>query len=216
MWHNALSFFIQPQPAYAALLLGIWLLSLLVRIIRKETITRVEYIAAGFALLVYGAYLRGAEYYRYFFLGEVFALLYLPKALEVLWHKKMPQWVMTGVFVVLIGFQFYQCLFSSWVADHYASHRSQDIHELTKSLDAGSLLIYQAPEVVPFLHTASYYQYLTMPHVVTVGEENKKLLSKGAFDAVFISSEYEAEVDLSHYVLVQTIDRYSLWHKNKK
>lgn len=211
--HNALGFVTTVQPLYALLLLLTWLLSVAVRIWRKQPVSRAEYIAAGFALLVYSAYLRGAEYYRYFFLGEVLALLYLPKALEVLRPKKIPQALLAGFLVCLVAFQIYQCFGSSWVAEHYASRRTEALSTLRAIDPSQSVFVYQAPEAVVFLPTHNYYQYLNILHVAIVGEDNVAALAKGAFDFVVIPQQYEGEVDLSHYSLVKNFDSYALFTK---
>ncbi|MFZ2500428.1 MAG: GtrA family protein [Minisyncoccia bacterium] len=211
--HNALGFIIQPQPFYAALLLGVWMLSFGIRLWTRQAISRAEYIAIGFAVLVYVAYLRGATYYRYFFLGEVFALMYLPRAIGALWPKKIPIYVLTILLSLLILFQTYQSFFASWVAEHYSSHRSQELNALVTELGTKSVFIYQAPEAVVFLPTRNYYQYLNILHVAIIGEENLALISNGVFDAVLISRESETQIDLSRYSLIRTRDRYSLWYK---
>lgn len=210
--HNVLGFLTQPQPLYAALLLGVWLISLVVRMRGKQEISRVEHIAAGFALLVYAAYVRGAEYYRYFFLGEVFALMYLPKALSTLWSKKLVTLLVVAL-SLLIATQLYQSFWSSWVADHYDAHRSRALATLGTLPPERSVLVYQAPEAVVFLPTKKYSQYLNILHVAIVGEENRTRLVQGAFDFVVLPHEQIPEVNLSNYIFVRTLDRYSLWER---
>lgn len=212
--HNALGFVTQPQPLYAALLLGAWLLSLGTRLRRKQSISRAEYIAIGFTTLVYLAYLRGAEYYRYFFLGEVFALMYLPKALGTLWHKKVPAYLLAVSLSLLVSFQIYQSFFSSWVAEHYASHRSRDLGALTAGLGAKSVFIYQAPEAVLFLpKNTAYYQYIDITPAIKVGRDYLPLITRGVPDVIISPSETPGKINFSHYTERMTADKYTLWFR---
>lgn len=215
--HNALEFVTKPQPIYAALLLGVWLLSFGVRVLKKQSVSRVEYVAAGFAVLVYLAFLRLADHYRYFFLGEVLALLYLPKALGIVWPKKIPVFLLTALLLFLVVFQTYQSFFDSWVAEHYASHRTRDLTALTEGLGTKSVFIYQVPEVIIFLpRGTAYYQYIDVVQTFKIGQDELPLIAQGVPDAIISGSEYAGKLDLSRYVLSKTLDRYSLWYRKTK
>src|SRR3989344_5363163 len=149
--HNAFLFVSAPQPFYALVLLAIWALSILVRIRKQQTISRTEYLAAGFTLLIYLAFLRITPYYRYYFVGEVFALLYLPFALWNIWPRRIPKFFFHACLVLLITSQIYQCFFSSWVAGYYNSHRTRDANQILSILSAStSIFIYNAPEIPLF------------------------------------------------------------------
>lgn len=216
LWQNALGFVTKPEPLYALALLLVWLAAIAVRIWKKEKISRAEYIAAGFAALVYIAFLRGADYYRYFFLGEVLALTYLPQALTALRPKKLPVYALYIFLALLVSFQLYQSLFKSWVAEHYASTRSAQLMALESLPKNSSVFIYQAPEAVVFLPPGiAYYQYLDITKVIIIGREEIPLIAQGVPDAVVIQQEDISAVDLSRYALAKTLDRYTLWEKKK-
>lgn len=211
---NALSFVTAPEPFYALALLAVWLCSIGVRLWRKQPVSRAEYIAVGFAALVYLAYLRGAAYYRYFFLGEVLALLYLPHALATLWRKDIPRYALGILLALLVALQLYQTVFRSWVADYYSSHRSRELSSLAALQPARSVLLYQAPEAAIFLPAGMpYYQYLEITKTIEVGKENLALLSAGAVDVIVIPRDDEPYADLSRYRLADTLDRYDVWYK---
>lgn len=210
--HNSLAFVTQLQPLYALLLLLVWFASAVLRFRRKGAVSRAECIALGFAALVYLAYLRGAEYYRYFFLGEALALAYAPLALSALWPKKIAaRWIMIAV-ALFAALQLYQCFFDSWVAEHYSSTRSRDLQSLAAQTEGKSVLIYQAPEAVVFLpRSASFYQYLNITQVITLGSENVLKVGSGAFDEILLPTEQVSSLDLSRYIEKTEADRYSLW-----
>jgi len=213
---NMVGFFTRPEPLYAAAVLGVWLISLGVRVARSETIPRAEWIAALFAIFVYLAYVRGASYYRYFFLGEILALMYLPGALVYLSERiRLPhvRKIALTALGCLVLLQLYQVCFDSWVADHYKSQRTAALAALRDIPKDSSILLYQAPEAAVFLPTPQYYQYLRITKTITVGQENIESLRMGVPDAVVILQEEASRAPLERYRQVGVFDRYSLWYK---
>lgn len=214
--HNALLFVSAVQPLYALVLLGVWTLSMLLRIRSREPISRTEYIAMGFTLLVYIAFLRMTPFYRYFFVGEVFALLYLPFSLHKLWPQKVPIFFFHALLALLIAFQTYQCFFSSWVATHYGSHRTAELGEVLGRLSTStSIFVYQVPEAVLFLPPGMpFYQYFMASPIVSIGDKDAPLISQGVPEYVLFEQDALAPPDLSQYHEVKAFDHYLLWRKN--
>ncbi len=213
--HNALLFVSAPQPFYALVLLAIWVLSILVRIRKQQTISRTEYLAAGFTLLIYLAFLRITPYYRYYFIGEVFALLYLPFALWNIWPRQIPKFFFHAGLVLLIMSQIYQCFFNSWVAGYYNSHRTVEVSQALGTLSTStSIFIYNAPEIPLFLPSGMpYYQYLFLTPVVILGKEELPLVAQGVPDLVVVKEGAASQLDLSSYREIRVFDQYALWQR---
>jgi len=213
--HNALLFVSAPQPLYALVLLATWMVSIVVRIRKQVIVSRAEYLAVGFALLIYLAFLRITPYYRYYFVGEVFALLYFPFALWTIWPRRIPKFFFHACMVLLIAAQTYQCFFSSFVAAYYNSHRTRDVSQALGTLSTStSIFIYNAPELPLFLPAGMpYYQYLFLTPIVILGKEELPLVAQGIPDLVVIKEESASQLDLSSYREMRVFDRYALWQK---
>jgi putative flippase GtrA len=211
---NVRIFFTEPEALYALLLLAVWIVSIFYRTRKGERVSRAEYIAAGFACLVYLSFLRTEPYYRYFFLGEIVALVYLPYALAALWPRRIPEALRYGLVGCLVVFQLYQSLFHSWVADHFNVRRTAELTELTALSPQQTIFVYQAPEAVVFLPQGmAYYQYIDITPAIKVGKDELPLIAKGIPDAVIVPQENESQLDLRYYRKVELLDRYSLWYK---
>jgi hypothetical protein len=213
--HNALLFITTPQPLYALALLCVWVLATLMRLLRRQNISNVEYIALGFSILTYIAFLRIIPYYRYFFLGEIFALLYLPSSLWTLWPRRVPRFFFHVLIAGMLVFQTYQCFFSSWVAVHYTSHRSEILtRELGVLPPHTTIFLYDTPEVSLFLPQGMpYYQYFFDTTKVIIGKEELPVLARGTPDFVLTQSQPLTAPDLSQYKKAKEFDRYTLWQK---
>jgi hypothetical protein len=108
----------------------------------------------------------------------------------------------------------YQVLFHSWVADAYASNKTAFWQEYFAQAPAEtSFFFYDVPEVVPFILTRNYYQFLLAPAGSSTGSEGLDVLRSGDVDMVIIQSdEYDAEKDrlLSKYVIDQQVYKYTI------
>ena len=215
IFHNAFLFISRPEPLYALALAAVWMLSLVIRIRKHEPISCAEYIAIGFTLLTYLSFLRIMPYYRYFFLGEVLALLYFPLAYSTLWPKRIPRIFFHLSLVLLITLQLYQCFFSSWVAEYYNSHRTAELTETLSGLSiVQSIFVYQAPEIPLFLPIGMpYYQYFFTTPIIVTGEDKLHLITEGVPDMVVTGQARLEQIDLSLYEKNSEFDRYTLWKK---
>ncbi len=167
---NLLRFLKEVTPLYMAALMGAWLVAVGIRVYRKQRMFLSEWVAFTFSILILLAYLRTEGWYRYFFEAMVLALIFLPASLGTLaveWERHAPKlkvlWLVPLVVVLLGAMQLYQLNFSSWVADHYNSTQTAILEEYfaahPEEGDTASVLVYNAPELVLFLHGNNYYQY---------------------------------------------------------
>lgn len=223
---NVFSFVTKIEPLYAFLLLVVWMLSFGVRVYRGYSISRAEWIGGLFSLLVYVAYLRTIGFYRHFLVGEMLALMYLPLSLKTIFSSlcqgvmsmffsdARSQFLLGGIMLFLIGFQGYQILFSSWVATHYNSHRAASLEVLRSLPQDETIFLYNTPEAAIFLpRHMLYYQYIDISKKLQIGQNEIIRLSSGTPAFVLVHTDAIPTIDLSHYKILSTIDRYSLWHK---
>jgi 4-amino-4-deoxy-L-arabinose transferase-like glycosyltransferase len=186
---NFFRFFGEATPLFAAGLFGIWMLALAVRLYRKASPSNAELVAFVFSLFILLAYLRTAGWYRYFFEAMVLSLIFLPPALRTLASSIRQPWLAPAVLSILAAFMFYQLNFSSWVADHYASTQTAEFEQYFGSHDLQNVLVFNAPEVVPFLKTEEYYQYFDIEPTgaLAYGKENLERLMQGVPSKVLVS-----------------------------
>lgn len=206
--------FTELQPLYFLLALAVWAFSYLLRRLRREAVSLTEEALLFFSVLILLAYLRTAGYYRYFFPGQVFVLLYLPYALEYLVSRRPAFFSRAGIagLCALILFQAYETSVRSWVAVHYNSTRTESIERYFASLPAGEeLFIYQAPELVPFAGARPVYQYVEITPSIRAGGEYKNLVLSGDVRHVLTPGEYFAahrDTLFMHYNVIERIDSY--------
>ena len=165
--------------------------------------------------MTYLAFLRINPYYRYFFLGEILALAYMPQALFSIWPRKIPKYALHSLLALLITLQAYQCFFSSWVATYYASQRSAEVAEAVGSISSStSVFVYNVPEIPLFLPAGvPYYQYLFITPAVIIGEEQLPLIASGVPDVIVIGENPIPAADLSRYKKTRSFNRYELWQR---
>ncbi|MDO8548202.1 MAG: glycosyltransferase family 39 protein [bacterium] len=204
---NFVRFFTEATPLYCAALMGIWVLALGMRAYRKEKIILAELIAFVFSILILLAYLRTAGWYRYFFEAMALALIFAPSSLRTLTHEMQRYWprmrvtaLVPAVLILLGAVQLYQLNFSSWVADHYQSTQTAMLENYFSTFSTStSVLVYNAPELVPFLQTKNYYQYVDIDPTqsLSYGTENLALLKEGVPTRVLVTAgDYQKHPEL--------------------
>ncbi|MDO8548114.1 MAG: glycosyltransferase family 39 protein [bacterium] len=211
VFQNFLRFFKEATPLYCGALMALWALATGIRVYRKEKVFLAEWAALAFSVLILLAYLRTAGWYRYFFEAMVLALIFAPYSLRVITREIEHRWqnlrlgiVVPVLLILLAALQFYQLNFSSWVAEHYGSTQTAMLEDYFSSfnVDVG-VLVYNAPEIVPFLQTKNYYQYVDIEPTgsLAYGKENISLLTKGVpVNVVVTASNYQQHKDLfEHY-----------------
>ncbi|OGG58876.1 hypothetical protein A2765_00655 [Candidatus Kaiserbacteria bacterium RIFCSPHIGHO2_01_FULL_56_24] len=199
MAHNLLGFLTETTPLYAAALMSLWVLALLIRLYRREKISLVEQSAFAFSVLILFAYLRTAGWYRYLFQAMVFALMFTPHSLQIVAEAVgrhlafvRPHAARITILVVagLAMMQFYQLNYSSWVAEYYASTRTAKMIEYFSTYPENkSIFIYNSPAAIIFLPTKRYYQYLQPTDAISYGSEQLHLIEEGAPDMILIAPE---------------------------
>lgn len=200
---NILSFFQQSTPAYVLITLLVWLASLGLRRKQKENIPLHEYVSLGFVLLSVAYFLKMPGVFRYLFVAQVVALPYFVAALFSLIQKLPSHWLkqkhtqMGGriALAILVLFQGYQVLFSSWVAKAYDETRSRELAAYFQTIDpATHVFFYHATEAVTFLQSENYSQYFQILYYNDAfGKDQLGELQKGVPDVVIVAADLESE-----------------------
>jgi 4-amino-4-deoxy-L-arabinose transferase-like glycosyltransferase len=213
---NVKRFFTELQPLYFLAALTLWTASYGLRRLRRENIPLTEETLLFFSVLIACAYIRTAGYYRYFFLGEVFALLYLPHSLFYLVRGRARAFTYGALLVVsgLLLFQAYETSFRSWTAVHYSSTRTESLERYFATLsNEDSLFVYQAPEVMTFVGTRPVYQYVEITDSIHIGESYIPLIRTGDVMRIITPGDFfeKHERDLfSKYQLSEMVDNYAM------
>ncbi len=225
IWNNFLRFFHEASPIYFAFFQLVWIASYIYRIVRKGSISLVESIAFVFSILVTLAYLRTAGWYRYYFVGEVLAIVFFINNLYVLFeselvakYKNISKYLVTAIVALICLVQGYQLFFSSWVASHYNSNISYDLNRALSDLPKNStFFVYDVPEVTIFLPNQNFYQYLQPTESLGFGTEQIEVLRKGIPDVLIINARKLAENPqiASNYVEYKSVNSYVIL-KSKK
>ncbi|MBP7134270.1 glycosyltransferase family 39 protein [Patescibacteria group bacterium] len=203
MAQNALRFTNESTPLYFMGMLVIWISALVIRRARQQKIVLTELIALFFTLATLYSYLRSPGWYRYFFLGNIVAILFFVPAffliVESIQAKVRPViakglfFLSRGVLVALVCFQLYQVGFHSWVADYYNNTQTQELSDYFTHIfpKEQSIFLYQVPEVALFLPTDLFYQAFTVnnPRLQLVGADQRERLKEGIPDQVITSAD---------------------------
>jgi 4-amino-4-deoxy-L-arabinose transferase-like glycosyltransferase len=218
---NIKAFIISPQPLYFLFLLLIWISSIILRIYKKQEISLPEWIVAGFSFLVLVAYFRNPGYYRYFFLAEIYCLFFFSYSVMTLasFFKKehIRKIAYLSVILILI-FQVYQLLFTSWVSRYYDSHKTRDCSVAIGMISPlKSIFFYQTPELVIFHEKGNYYQYLDSIENDASRKEKIELLQRSVPDFVIVSGDLVSSIQnyISDYQKYSSCERYDLFKKNE-
>jgi hypothetical protein len=214
---NFLRFFTEASPVYFVVMALIWIGAYVIRTRHGVPITLAEKIAFTFSILVSLAYLRTAGWYRYFFVAEVITIAFVPYSLS-LWGSFLEQKgimpsrivrpVVALVFVIFLGIQTYQLMFTSWVAEHYSSKRTHDLEQYLASQDVHALFfVYNIPELVMLLPNNLYYQYMAPTDSLTFGSEQIEVLRRGVPDILFMQGrDWDSlEKEFPLYVKTDTV-----------
>ena len=204
---NVMRFVREMSPVYTLILAVAWSASF---IHRKRETSLAEGIAFVFFALVLLAYLRTPGWYRYFFEAQVLGLLFLPFALSVIKWTRPFQTVIVVLFLML---NVYQLGFHSFVAESYQSTRTAELEAYFGSypLDV-SFFVYNVPEVVIFLPSRNYYQYIEPRETQLIGEEELPKIKQGIPDEIILqTSTYEEKKrEFELYGVKDTISRYTI------
>ena len=214
-------FVTEAQPMYFLGLMLVWWASVYIRMVRSRPLSVVESIALIFSTVNLCAYTVTLGYYRYFFPGEIIALIFFVPSLWYVWdvislripllHRK----VFFTVILALIGFQVYQTLFTSWIADYKDSNRAQELEMYIGELPAEKMILfYNVPEAVIFLPHDNYAQYIRLADSVIRGQENVAALAQGVPDLVLVDQKFDLKDMPSRYVEIARFYKYILFEKS--
>jgi hypothetical protein len=138
-------------------------------------------------------------WYKYFFSATCVSLIFLPGAVLTLWDAlrgalpflRRLAWLPYAGFVCLILLQGYQLAFHSYVADYYASDRTEVLEAYFKTVDPSkTVFLYNDPEVAIFLpNPANLYQFVSPHPEQRFGAENLPLLLSGGVDLVVVDAK---------------------------
>lgn len=231
MFANFLRFFTEMSPAYFIILFAVWAGSFVLRWRKfgRQSISFVESVSFFFALLVSLAYLRTAGWYRYFFPANIMALIFLPQAIFVTGKSIFARFYatkerlicggMVAAVLLLVLFQAYQLGFRSWVAEHYGSTRTEKLAEYFKEYPRDkTLFVYNVPEIVVFLPTTNYYQFLKPTDTISLGQEGLGIIAKGVPDGIVLAAaEFDKHpLDFAGYKEKDRVDDYIVLEKKQK
>lgn len=205
---NLLRFVTEATPIYCTFFVLLWVASVAVRFFRKEQISVSELSVFLFSLFILAAYLRTAGWYRYFFPALVLALLFAPNNLRVVWEairariavlSGLSSRVAVFAFCLCVGaFHLYQLNYSSWVAEHYQSTAAAELTAYFSKVPAEeTLFVYNVPEVVPFIRSHNYYQYIATTERMVYGAAGLEALEQNIPDRVIVTAaDYAKEARL--------------------
>lgn len=211
---NVKRLFTEMQPLYFFGALAVWVTSYAVRRFRHETISLTEEALLFFSVLVLLAYPRSAGYYRYFFPGQVFAVLYLPRSLGYFTRGRGKFFLRaTTIFLGgLLLFQAYQTLFRSWTAVHYDSLRTVSLERYFAQLPTGEeMFVYQAPELLTFTEDRPVYQFVQITPSISAGDAYVPRVLLGVAPRIMTPTEFfqdHARDIFSRYAIAEVVDNY--------
>lgn len=229
IFENVVRFFREPVPFYTLTLFIVWSSSCAWKIFRRIEISLAERIAFCFSALILLAYLRTAGWYRYFFITEILALVFLPSSLATLssttipeWYVRLRAWAPKATLVcvgILSLVQLHSLLFNSWIANHNAnSVTSTFTRAFTSISPTASVLFLDVPELVVLFPSHNYYQFLAPAPGFTVGDTSLDLLTKKIPDVVIVHENKEATYApfLTSYRATSNDNGYITLQKNKQ
>src|SRR3989344_3676584 len=177
---------IKIEPFYFLSLMIAWWASIIFRKRSNDAISKAEVFAIVFSSLNLFSFFGTRGFYRYFFPGEILALIFLPISLYFLFKTlsrrfpKLSTTIVSFVLTVLVFFQMYQAFFHSWISQSQNSRRASLLSENLSHLPSDkSVFVYNVPEAVIFLPHRNFFQYLWFAESVEYGEENLPLLWAG-------------------------------------
>lgn len=209
---NALRFATEFSAIYCAVLYISWIIALFIRYRQKDPISASEISAFLFAGFVFLFYLRTVGWYRYFFPGEILALLYFPSSLTTI-VKKFPlsianrhaNAIIFASVIALVGLQTYQLTSNSWVADHAQSTTTQDLTQVFTLIPATSTIAFiDTPELVVFSDSRLYSQYMAPTRALLFGTSTLAKAIDGNYEYIVIQNSNTG-------ILNQLEDRYRLF-----
>jgi len=225
---NITRFVTELSPLYALCFFLVWAVSMYIRArVIKKNISVTESIAIIFSLLVFVFYLRTPGWYRYFFPAVVMSIVYAPYAIyTVVSYFKMrtgrfvgmgAMTITASIILIVSALHLYQLGFDSWVAEHYDADKTATLTRYFEVYNPStSFFIYDVPEVVLFLPSDNYYQYIQPHKEKAIGKEEIQKIYEGAVDEIIITATaYKEKKDgFTLYKEKDRVDAYIILEKN--
>jgi len=202
MWvniiHNISLFFTDTTPIFSMMLLVIWAGVLILRYKKGEKIVFTESVAFVFSLLILLAFLRMEAFYRYIFPATIIVFIFFPysglylfnRVQEYLPTQRWLSCIPPILLAALVIFDAYQLGFSSFIANYYENHQTRDVGMYFASFDKDKkVFVYDAPELVIYLPSRNYHQYIYPHQNANYGGEQLSILEKGEADIVILSAD---------------------------
>jgi 4-amino-4-deoxy-L-arabinose transferase-like glycosyltransferase len=226
---NLKRFLTEVQPVYFLGLVALWCVGVVVRLKNKSQIYVAEYVALSFSLLSLCLYLPTVGYYRYFFPGQVIAMIYFLFNLHCLAEVigrgsffsgkiRMPRLKIVAVAllcVLILAMHGYALFFNSWVAGHSSDKQSLILDSYLKPLAESnhSVFFYQAPEAAMFFPSKNYYQFFVVNAGLSIGHSSLSYISDGIPDYIFTKGEWREDELYNKYVFIEKVGRYEVLKK---
>ncbi len=199
---NAWVFVRQATPAYLFATFCAWAAYVFVRCRRKRPIPLHECIAFVYVVLSIAYFLKTPGFFRYLFVAQAITLPYFAVSCRAVaasfkrsWIKaRITQSLLAALFVVMVLFQTYQVLFSSWVAGYYQSTRSKELAEYFQQLDPSTqVFFYHTLEAVTFYKGERYFQYFQLLlYNDAFGKDRLASLEEGVPAVVLMAGDLDA------------------------
>ncbi len=214
---NAKIFVTESQPIYFLGAFVLWTLAVVLRLKRKIPLPLAELIAYVFSFLVFAAFMRMPQYYRYFFPAQLLAMLYIVSNAEMIidfWFNRFAHKtkLLYGSLVLLFVFQTYGLFFTSWVAQAYDNTKTAKLDAYFSIATTTPIFLYHAPEVATFLKTKNYYQFFFAAPDLSYGTKSLDFLRNGGAGTVVVQTELiNGKPELfARYREVDKVERYSI------
>jgi hypothetical protein len=183
-----------------------------------------------FTLIIIIAWLRSPGFYRHFFPAEVTSLLALPAVMEDLLKRfvaRFPSWnakrvarnAMTCILLMLIAGHTYRLFFNPYLSKSYRSTQTTQLRTYfdTRFEAWRSPYVYDSPEIVQFLHTTNYTQWIEAAGLsrFAVGPPLDKALARKTDTLIMNEKRWTAErASFSDYHEIAMISRYVVAERN--
>jgi 4-amino-4-deoxy-L-arabinose transferase-like glycosyltransferase len=235
---NLKRFVTEATPIYALGLFVVWAISFVARVwdirVRKQEDAQppsaVETFAFLFVILVFLAYLRTPGFYRYFFVANVMIFPAFPSALQDILRRivaRLPSWNARTVSrdlsillcLLLIGFQGFRLFNGSFITTSLRSAQTAELEAYfwTQFKPAQPPYVYDVPELVPFLRTDEYHQWIEVSGggTFSLGVPLEDALAAKVGTILVHEKRYNMELDrFADYHQTAMIVRYVVLERN--
>lgn len=223
--HNLKLLFTTPGTLFALALVAVWLAGIIVRLAKRLAVPIEEWIAIVYSVVVLCAFMRLYGDARYIFPVGALAILFAPRAAEILLESaiSIPEKLRGRIILACAGLiallGLYQLGFHSFVADSYADTSTDRLAAYMAALPSDStVFFYNATYAVPFFHGTNYYQRIVMFEKWQLGSDFASLVAKKVPDILVINtlSKSDQSVPFTGYAETDTFGQIQIYKKTGK